>query len=69
MLVVLVIAGILCLIQGIAPLVQKAAGQDPRKSYFIVNHFPHDQPLVNIGLIVLGVLLLVVARGIRKARR
>lgn len=69
MLLVLDIAGVVCLLQGIAPLIQKAFGEDPEESFFIVNHFSQYQPLASIALIALGILLLVMSQGIRKARR
>ncbi|KNE81930.1 MULTISPECIES: hypothetical protein [Streptomyces] len=69
MLWVLDVAGVVCLLQGISPLAQKAAGQDPDQSFFIVNQLSQYQPLGSIALIALGILLLVLSQGIRKARK
>ncbi|MQY11294.1 hypothetical protein SRB5_14090 [Streptomyces sp. RB5] len=58
MLLVVEIVAALFLVQGIAPLIQEAAGKDPEQSFFIVNSFDDQQPFASIVLILLGACML-----------
>ena len=59
---VLQIAGAVLLLQGLAPLLQRSAGQDPGESLFLANAVPQLQPWVGIALAVLGLACLTLAR-------
>ncbi|MFE7767632.1 hypothetical protein [Streptomyces sp. NPDC057438] len=69
MLLILEIAGVILLLQGVAPLVQRMSGTDPEESFFIVNSFPDHQGLASALLTAAGVLLLVLAFRVRRSRR
>ncbi|MFE3519879.1 hypothetical protein [Streptomyces sp. NPDC059166] len=69
MLLVLEIAGVILLLQGVAPIVQRLTGTDPEESFFIVNSFPEHQGLASVTLAVAGALLLVGALRIRRSRK
>ncbi|MFB7560093.1 hypothetical protein [Streptomyces brevispora] len=69
MLLILEIAGVLMLLQGGAPLIQRMSGKDPEESFFIVNSFPDNQGLVSAVLLVGGILLLGAAVRIRRSRK
>ncbi|GAA3375598.1 hypothetical protein GCM10020367_44020 [Streptomyces sannanensis] len=69
MLLALDIVGVILLLQGVSPLVQKMAGKDPEESFFIVNQISGHQPLASVALIVLGSLLLTTSYRIRKSRK
>ncbi|MFJ2744342.1 hypothetical protein ACIO3O_32345 [Streptomyces sp. NPDC087440] len=69
MLLILEIAGVILLLQGIAPLVQRMSGTNPEESFFIVNSFPDNQGLASAVLILAGALLLGFAIRVRRSRK
>nr|WTB33383.1 hypothetical protein OG781_31380 [Streptomyces sp. NBC_00830] len=69
MLWILDIGGILLLLQGGAPLIQKMSGTDPQESFFLANAFPENQGLVCILLIIAGIALLAAGQRVRRSRR
>ncbi|WP_328718503.1 hypothetical protein OHT52_02790 [Streptomyces sp. NBC_00247] len=69
MLWILDIGGVLLLLQGIAPVVQRMSGKDPEESFFIVNSFPGNEGLASAILILGGIALLSAAVRVRRARK
>ncbi|MEU1087771.1 hypothetical protein ACFYPN_26540 [Streptomyces sp. NPDC005576] len=69
MLWILDIGGVLLLLQGVAPIVQRMTGKDPEESFFIVNSFPGNQNLASAVLILAGIVLLSAAVRVRRSRK
>ncbi|MCX5401723.1 hypothetical protein [Streptomyces sp. NBC_00102] len=69
MLWILDIGGVLMLLQGIAPVVQRMTGKDPEESFFIVNAFPENQGLASAVLVLGGIALLSAAVRVRRSRK
>jgi hypothetical protein len=66
---ILDIGAVILLLQGFAPLLQKAAGVDTSASLFVTNQVPELMPWAALALGGAGVALLFASAGMRRRER
>ena len=66
---ILDICAVILLLQGFAPLLQKAAGVDTSASLFITNQVPELMPWAGLTLGGVGVALLIASGRMRRRER
>jgi hypothetical protein len=66
---ILDIGAVILLLQGFAPLLQKAAGVDTSASLFVTNQVPELMPWAGLLLGAVGVALLLVSGRMRRHER